>query len=121
MAYPKFIKIFMEDGVWCGKLIKNAHFGEDIYISELISLKNDSVTIQENESYSVEDLENDKLKYEEITKDEYLKSVIEGSIKHIDLEIKDLRDSLEVFIINLYIKITKLKKEKKLIIDNCKI
>lgn len=116
MKYPKFIKIFaMEDGDWCGKL-NNGYFGEDQYISELISIENGNIVYREIESYPVRDLKDSGLKYTKITEREYIKFVKDKTNEYINSEIVDLQNYLKNYVAEVNQKIDKLNSEKLLMV-----
>jgi len=113
MKYLKFIKIFDMDelGDWCARLIKKKSFNEDWYVSEIISHENGSLVYDEYESYRVEDLKDSGLKFCGITEQEYIKFISDKTKTQLELEIKDLQEYLDNYIIEINKRIEKLNAE----------
>jgi len=107
MKYPNYIKIYFDNEEWCEKLNtkKKEYFSEDLALSCTKGKENELVVF-ESETYSIEDLKNDGLKYEKITEKEY-KEFIRQKLK------QQFKEEIE----RLYKRIEETKREEELILS----
>lgn len=108
MKYPNYVKIHFSNEEWYAKLKDNEYVSSGLVYN--CNGKDSCYLVDECESYPITELKECGLKFEEITKDEYIEKVKDQIKQSIDTNIEKLYE--EIKDLNEEIKDLKNKKEE---------